>query len=141
MPEISDLIDAAAGELGRSDAVDALDPRTRAQNQMAHGMLGLGLSLPVAVICGDAWAALAVVLVWATAEGLQIVTGPRWRARQGGDSLADLGGWLSGWLLAVLIDPAQPVQTVAAGLVALTAGPLIGAGYWMKFGARTDAAT
>jgi hypothetical protein len=139
MPKIADLIDAAAGELGRSDAVDALDPRTRAQNQMAHGMLGLGLSLPVAVLCGDAWAALAVVLVWAVAEGWQIVTGPRWRSRQGWDSLADLGGWLSGWLIACLVDPAAPVQTASAGAVALLAGPLIGFGYWMKFGSRNPA--
>lgn len=139
MPQIADLLASGSGELGRSDALDPLDWRTRAQNQMAHGMLGAGGALLIGPLCGWIWAAVCICLAWAVAEGVQIVRGSRWSARQGWDSLADLGGWASGWLIAALLSPPLAWATAAAGLLALGSGAVIGAGYWLKYGSRNPA--
>jgi hypothetical protein len=143
MPKIADLIASLRASLSQSDSGMGLDPRDRTQNQMAHGRLGAclaamaapgmaaaGLSHPVA------WAALAPVTAWAVAETVQTAR-VRWSAPHGWDTAADLGGWLSGYLLLVLMVAAgaQPGGWMAlAGVLGLVAPTAIGAGYWLKYG-------
>lgn len=143
MPQIPDLIASLRDALSRPDSGEALGPRDRVQNQMAHARLGASaaaLLAPLLAALGVAdavaWAALAPLAGWAVAETVQ-VRRIRWSAAHGWDMAADLGGWMSGHLLLVMLAQAgaQPGGWMAAaGLLGLAAPSLIGAAYWLKYG-------
>lgn len=145
MPQLHDLIAALRGSLSTPDSAEPLDPRTRAQNQLAHSRLGLGAGAVAASVlhwagAADpvAWSVLLPLALWAVAEAIQLRR-TRWSAAHGWDMAADLGGWLSGWVLLACLAGAgaQPGGwMLAAALWGLAVPSGLGAGWWLHYGTR-----
>ena len=148
MPQLNTLIAAMRAALSRTDSDMALDPRDRAQNQMAHGRLALGASAmtaPVLALFGTAhpvlWSLLVPLSIWAVAETVQTAR-VSWSAAHGWDTAADLGGWLGGWAVLAMLAAAGAeagAWMAAAGVVSLVSPVAIGVGYWLKYGSRNPA--